>query len=196
MTKEDSARVLIVFATWHGQTERIAHKLAASARRRGYATEVQSSEDAWSRQDLACFDRVVVCAGVHMQEHHREAETFVTTHLATLESRPSAFVSVSLAAGAPAGTSDRVGIERVVNAFLDQTSWSPEKVILAAGALHYTQYGFLTRWFMRRISAKHGGPTDTSRDHEMTDWALLERDAASFFPEVTRSEPTSLAAGT
>jgi len=30
---------------------------------------------------------------------------------------------------------------------------------------------------MRRIAKKEGGPTDTSRDHEMTDWTQV-RDVA------------------
>ena len=44
-----------------------------------------------------------------------------------------------------------------------------------AGALAYTRYGFLTRFFMRRIAKKEGGPTDTSRDHELTDWGMVAR---------------------
>jgi menaquinone-dependent protoporphyrinogen oxidase len=28
---------------------------------------------------------------------------------------------------------------------------------------------------MRRIARKEGAPTDTSRDHELTDWPALDR---------------------
>ncbi len=41
---------------------------------------------------------------------------------------------------------------------------------MIAGALRYTQYNWLTRFFMKRIVAKAAGDTDTSRDHKYTDW--------------------------
>jgi menaquinone-dependent protoporphyrinogen oxidase len=47
-----------------------------------------------------------------------------------------------------------------------------------AGRLAYTQYGLLKRFVMRRIALKAGGPTDTSRDHEMTDWEQVRAVAA------------------
>jgi menaquinone-dependent protoporphyrinogen oxidase len=39
-----------------------------------------------------------------------------------------------------------------------------------AGAVPFTRYGWFKKWVMRRISAKAGGGTDTSRDYEYTDW--------------------------
>ena len=44
-----------------------------------------------------------------------------------------------------------------------------------AGALLYSTYGLFTRWVMRRIAARRGGPTDTPRDHELTDWDGLAK---------------------
>ncbi len=43
------------------------------------------------------------------------------------------------------------------------------------GAINYTKYSLLLKWYMKRASAKNGGSTDTSRDHEYTDWAEVER---------------------
>lgn len=40
-----------------------------------------------------------------------------------------------------------------------------------SGALRYSQYGFIKRHMMKRISRDMGNPdTDTSRDYEYTDW--------------------------
>jgi menaquinone-dependent protoporphyrinogen oxidase len=36
----------------------------------------------------------------------------------------------------------------------------------------------MLRWYMKRASRRHGGSTDTSRDHEYTDWAQVERFAS------------------
>jgi menaquinone-dependent protoporphyrinogen oxidase len=56
-----------------------------------------------------------------------------------------------------------------------RTGWRPERVELFAGALPYTKYDFVTRFFMRHIVAKEGGDVDTSRDYEYTDWRAVER---------------------
>jgi menaquinone-dependent protoporphyrinogen oxidase len=49
-----------------------------------------------------------------------------------------------------------------------------------AGALPYTRYNWLKRWIMRRIVAKAGGDTDTTRDFEYTDWEDLRAFARTF----------------
>jgi menaquinone-dependent protoporphyrinogen oxidase len=53
--------------------------------------------------------------------------------------------------------------------------WHPSKVRAAAGALSYTKYNFLVRFVMKRIAKAQGASTDTSRDHELTDWEALDR---------------------
>jgi menaquinone-dependent protoporphyrinogen oxidase len=45
---------------------------------------------------------------------------------------------------------------------------------MIAGALKYSRYPLPLRWLMKRIAAKAGGDTDTSRDYEYTDWAQVE----------------------
>jgi hypothetical protein len=49
-----------------------------------------------------------------------------------------------------------------------------------AGALEYTQYNRLERALMKRIAKKEGGFTDTSNDHEYTDWAQVTNFAERF----------------
>ena len=44
-----------------------------------------------------------------------------------------------------------------------------------AGALLYRQYRPAIRLLMRIISMMAGGSTDTSRDHEYTDWKAVSR---------------------
>ena len=58
-------------------------------------------------------------------------------------------------------------------------AWTPWRVSCVAGRLAYTRYSFITRWFMRRIAGKEGASTDTSRDHELTDWTALTEQSRS-----------------
>lgn len=39
----------------------------------------------------------------------------------------------------------------------------------------YTKYGFVLRWITKIISRRRGGPTDTTRDHDMTDWEAVDQ---------------------
>jgi menaquinone-dependent protoporphyrinogen oxidase len=65
----------------------------------------------------------------------------------------------------------------------------------------YTQYGLFLRWIMKRISRRKGGPTDTTRDHDFTDWAAVDRfaerlaEAVPPAPETERAERLLLQSG-
>jgi menaquinone-dependent protoporphyrinogen oxidase len=65
-------------------------------------------------------------------------------------------------------------VQRVIDSFLADTGWHPSKVHAAAGAVMYSKYNFLIRFIMRRIARKEGSTSDTSQDHEFTNWAALD----------------------
>jgi menaquinone-dependent protoporphyrinogen oxidase len=48
-------------------------------------------------------------------------------------------------------------------------------VLPVAGALTYSKYNFFIKLIMKTMARRAGGPTDTSRDYEFTDWAALDR---------------------
>jgi menaquinone-dependent protoporphyrinogen oxidase len=53
-----------------------------------------------------------------------------------------------------------------------------------AGALLYRQYGAIVRLVMRFIAMQTGATTDTSRDHEYTNWEALDRFADELAADV------------
>ena len=79
-------------------------------------------------------------------------------------------------------------------AFPEHLGWKAGQVVCVAGRLAYTQYGLLKRFVMRRIAVKAGGPADTSRDHEMTDWDQV-RDLAAELVRVMERPTRQAAAG-
>ena len=90
----------------------------------------------------------------------------VRSHRDELERLPSAFFSVSLAAH-----DDREVAQGYVVKFVVDTGWHPGMVGLFAGALRYTQYGFIKRRLMRKIARDKGTlDTDTTHDYVYTDW--------------------------
>ena len=159
-------RVLIVYTSHEGQTAKIAHEMAGALRTRDHQVEVSRAQDAPGPQG---FDAFILGSPVHLGKHDPTAAEWVKRHHAEVEKTHGAFFSVSLAA-ASKDEAEREEAKRMAKEFVSQTNWNPELVACFAGALAYSQYGWIQRLVMRRIAAKEGGSTDTSHDHEYTDW--------------------------
>jgi menaquinone-dependent protoporphyrinogen oxidase len=172
----------IFFATREGQTRKIAERLADDLRALGVGADLfdVSVTDTvhWSKYDAAC-----VAASVHLGHHEPEMIEFVTHHRTQLERRWASFISVTLSeAGAedPKRSAEEraqaaADVQRMIDVFVADTGWRPDRVFPMAGALAYSKYNFLVRFVMKRIARKAGAPTDTSRDYEFTDWPALDR---------------------
>jgi menaquinone-dependent protoporphyrinogen oxidase len=174
--------VLVAFATREGQTRKIAEHVAATIRARGDEAELLDLGSGTKVDlDLAGYAAVVLAASVHLGRHERELVSFVKAHHEQLEQVPTAFLSVSLSeasvedmtASFESRSDAAVDVKRMVDEFCHQTGFHPARVWPVAGALTYSQYGALVRFVMRRIARRAGQSTDTTHDHEYTDWKGL-----------------------
>jgi menaquinone-dependent protoporphyrinogen oxidase len=182
------ARLLIVYATSEGQTRKIAGRIGEITRELGHEADVVDSAADSALARPSAYDAAVVAGSVHAGRHQASLVRFVRRNLAELSRMPTVFFSVSLSATG----SDLAGARKCADAFLHETGWFPSMVRLTAGALMYTRYGFVTRWFMRRIARRAGGDTDTSRDYEYTDWAKLRADVEAFLLRAIPAEARSV----
>lgn len=182
--------ILVLYATREGHTRRIAEHIAAAIRARGYSAEVLDAADLPPEFSIEAYEAAVIAASVHREKHEREMVSFVKRFREGLESMRAVFLSVSLSeAGAEdaAATPERralaaADVRKMIDAFLKETGWHPSKVRGVAGALSYTKYNFLVRFVMKRIAKAQGASTDTSRDHELTDWEALDHIADEVVP--------------
>lgn len=200
-------RVPVFYATTDGQTERIAEHIAGRLRAGGFASVAMNVDSSEAREyDIRHTSGIVLAASLRKGRHQQSAEAFARAHRDRMEAVPSWFVSVSLSA-ASCNAEERQAAERLAQAFATTTGCRPWRTTCVAGALAYTRYSWLTRWMMRRIAEKEGGPTDTSHDHELTDWPALDvvtdafaRDvvavagANDFWAATTRSGPSRMPA--
>jgi len=165
-------KVLVLYASTHGQTEKIASRICGVLRDEGVDV-VAEKADANVTLDPSGFDAVVVGASVHAGHHQREVLDWVKAHAATLNGTPSAFFSVSLSASEDTGES-REANRAYLDDFTEQTGWTPTERTAIAGALQYLEYDFMTKLLMRLMMKRGHHPTDTSQDHEYTDWEQVE----------------------
>jgi menaquinone-dependent protoporphyrinogen oxidase len=174
--------VPVFYATTDGQTRLIAEYLAGALRSQGLesiALDV-THVDAWSL-DGRRVRAVVLGASVHAGKHQTAAADFVAAHRQWFNEVPSVFFSVSLSI-ASSNPTEMEAARSIAKKFVDQTGWQPTRVVCFPGRLAYTRYSWLKRMLMRRIARKEGGPTDTRRDHELTNWTdvtALATDIAS-----------------
>ena len=151
-------------------------------------------QTAVGRAEPAAYDGIIVGASVIRGRHQRSVRDFVRAHCASLNAMPTAFFSVS---GSAASPDERGGAEarRCVEIFLGETHWRPAITDTIAGAMAYTKYGPLLRWILKQIAKRNGGPTDTSREHEMTDWQQVQHFVERFAAAVDRASRSEVATG-
>lgn len=174
----ETARVLLVYASTHGHTVKIAERLAAAVRADGAEVDLRAVADAAEANPLD-YDGAIVAGSLHQGRHQAELEDWVKHHHLALADRPSAFVSVSLTAAEDSDEA-RVATRDCIDDFLDDTGWTPTRMLAVAGALQYREYDVFTRVLMRLMMSQGGHPTDISQDHEYTDWDALARFGRDF----------------
>lgn len=187
------SRFRIVFDSKRGQTRKIANRLARDIQDLGYETAVHCLRQPLDSLPPRSGEVYILGTPVYRNAHSNLVEEFIHTHRDHLTNKPSFFFSVSLSA---AGDSEErhQSARNCVRDFLSRTDWSPTHFTTFAGSLKYQRYGWAFRWLMSRVVAKVGGDTDTSHDHEYTDWddvSAFARDCVSALHNVGGDqEPT------
>jgi menaquinone-dependent protoporphyrinogen oxidase len=165
-------KILILFASSHGQTAKIGRALARRLEAAGHDATVHdiSAGPPPAPDD---YDAILLGSRVELGGFARPIARYVRRHRSSLEARWSGFYAVSMSAASPQERG-RAAVQQIIDEFLEKTGWHPTRTGSFAGALAYTQYGPITRFIMKRISAANHGETDTTRDHEYTDWAAVD----------------------
>jgi menaquinone-dependent protoporphyrinogen oxidase len=178
------SKILVVYATTDGHTAKVAREIGVRLRDCGADARVMiASRDLEGPEE---YDGVIVAASVHAGRYQANVRRWIERHGSALGKLPSAFVSVCLMVRDPKAAPK---LAALMSGFLDSCHWTPSTAKPVAGALRYTRYGWLKRWIMKRIAARTGGDTDTSRDHEYTDWDDLQRFTTGFCRAVEARRP-------
>jgi menaquinone-dependent protoporphyrinogen oxidase len=165
--------ILIVYGSLEGQTKKIAEYVADMLRQSSHQVSVQSCEELPGHFPVTNYDAAIVGGPIHMGKYPACVKAFIQTNRDWLNNTPSAFFTVCMAINSINKESKERALQYGID-LLAQTGWQPEINETFAGAVKYTQYNFITRFIMKMISRKEGGSTDTSCDHEYTDWEAVK----------------------
>ena len=175
-------RVLVIYATIEGHSRTIASRIERHLRQSGHPVDLVDAAQPPVSISVDKTHAVIVVGPVHAGHYPAPLRRYIREHARELMARPGAFVSVSLTAVSD-DPAERAELDPIVEEFSNETGWWPISVHHAAGALKYTEYDYFRRWILKRISASQGGPTDTTRDYEFTDWNALESFCVRFVRE-------------
>ena len=172
------ARIVVAFDTVEGQTRKIADYIGESVRGVGHEVIVLDVEELANNAARDGVDGFIIGASIHLGKHSPRFVEFVTQQKSWLNQVPVAFFSVSLSASG--ADDERRQAQTYVEELLAATGWKPRQTATVAGGLQYRKYGFLKRIMMKSIAQKGGHDTDTSRDHEYTDWGDIDQFTVEF----------------
>ena len=183
-TQKFQNKLLIVYATTDGQTKKIAEQIAEQLQAFTHDVDLLNAEDIKKDFSISDYAAIVVGAPIRYGKYQRCARRFVKQYQQQLNNKISAFFSVSGSA-ASQNNEQRQQAAEYIKEFLHEYNWQPKLSISFAGAVLYTHYNPLTRYIMKRISAKEGRDTDTHHDYEYTDWTAVEKFAELIHNAVT-----------
>jgi menaquinone-dependent protoporphyrinogen oxidase len=169
----EDAPALVVFASTHGHTAKIAARIAQAMRSQGLEVDLRDVASATDAEP-GRYGVVVVGASLHKEHHQKEIADWVTERRQALEQRPSVFFSVSLSAAEDSEES-HAATQRCIDEFCAKTGWTPARTERIAGCLQYREYDVFTRQLMRLLMRRMGRPTDASHDYDYTDWDAVDR---------------------
>lgn len=176
-------RVLVLYGTTDGHTRQVADVISETLALGGFDTDVIQAGTI--DPQLREYAGTIVAASVHAGRYQKDVELWVRAHARELAGMPTAFVSACLAIAHKPGAKALADLDEIVARFVTTTGWKPTVIKHVAGALLYTRYNVFKRWLLKRIVAQQGGPTDTSKDYDYTDWADLRAFADVFRRRVT-----------
>ena len=181
------ARVLVVYATCEGQTEKIAKTIAAELKEKGHSVDLKDAADESDAVHVNVYGGVVVGGPVHYSGYPTSLQRWVKENAKDLSNKPAAFFSVCLGILHKENKKDQDDQRKIVFDLFEWSSWFPRQWTIFAGALPYSRYGFIKRFFMKAMSTSYGTDTDTSRDYDYTSWEDVRRFSNAFHVELMSS---------
>jgi menaquinone-dependent protoporphyrinogen oxidase len=175
-------RVLVLYATMEGQSLKVAQHATQRLREAGFSVRTLDVDDLGALFSLRDYRAVLLVAPVHMSLHPRAMRRFVSEEREELAKLPALFLSLSLSQAGVELTNTTpeqrerasADVQHLTKLFCEATGFPSRQVVPVAGCLAYSHYGFFKRLLMKRIARKAGGSTDTSRDHEYTNYAIVD----------------------
>lgn len=171
MLRGNMAKILIIYSTTDGHTQKICQTLQKVIEQQGHQVTLLSIADGLNL-DLHHFDKVVIGASIRYGKHNPLVVDFIARNKELLDSKSNAFFSVNVVARKP--EKSRPEANPYLQKFLRRIAWRPKELAVFAGKIDYPSYRFSDRQMIRLIMWITKGPTDPKAVVEFTNWQQVE----------------------
>ena len=161
---------LIIFSTTDGHTKKICEKIVNFLNNEKLVKIV--SLDEARNLDLSEFQRIIIGASIRYGKHSRELYKFIKLNKRILDQKQSVFFSVNVVARKSEKNTPETN--PYIKKFLKVSKWQPKKLGVFAGKVDYPSYNIFDKYIIKLIMFITGGPTDTSKSYDFTDWSKVE----------------------
>ena len=161
---------LIIFSTTDGHTKKICEKIVNFLNNEK-PVKIVSLDEA-IKLDLSEFQRIIVGASIRYGKHSKELYKFIKLNKRILDQKESVFFSVNVVARKYEKNTPETN--PYIKKFLKVSKWQPKKIGVFAGKVDYPSYNIFDKYIIKLIMFITGGPTDTSKSYEFTDWSKVE----------------------
>lgn len=170
-------KVLIAYGTTEGQTRKVAKAVADEVGKSGHSADLFHTADLPGDWRLDSFDKIVLAGSVHEERHQESLQNFVVANREVLDTKPTLFLSVCLAAAFDDGEAEA---KSYIENFIADTGWRPARHLSVAGAVRHGEYGFYNEQILKHVVLEKRDLDDPEIDHEFTDWAALAKTVRKF----------------
>ena len=163
------SKFLIIYSTTDGHTKTICERIKKFISNDNLV-ELLSLEDA-KKVNLSNFEKIIIGASIRYGKHSKELYKFINLNKNILDKKKCAFFSVNVVARKL--EKNTAETNPYINKFLKISKWKPNKIGVFAGKVDYPNYNFFEKYIIKFIMFITGGPTDTSKSYEFTDWSKV-----------------------
>ncbi|WP_252179198.1 menaquinone-dependent protoporphyrinogen IX dehydrogenase [Endozoicomonas sp. 4G] len=167
------SKVLMLFASSEGQTQKIIERMRSILNHNGHEVDTIHLEGSTTDIRLKQYDAFMLGSSVRYGHHHRDFCRFVEQNAGALNSKPCYFFSVNLTAR----KANRIEPHQnpYLTKYLRNSSLQPVDVEVFAGAFKLSRYNFFQKQLLSLIFRISDGSSAPSEDREFTDWCRVER---------------------
>ena len=161
---------LIVYSSTDGHTKTICQQIA-NYLNDGSIVKLLPLDEA-TKLDLTEFNTIILGASIRYGKHSNELYKFIELNKKILEEKESIFFSVNVVARKL--EKNTIETNPYIKKFLKISKWTPKKIGVFAGKVDYPNYNFFDKHIIKFIMFITGGPTDTTKSYEFTDWSKVD----------------------
>ena len=161
---------LIIYSSTDGHTETICKRISNSLDNKNEIKII--SLDHATNIDLSTFNKIIIGASIRYGKHSKKLYKFIRLNKNVLDQKQSVFFSVNVVARKLEKNTPETN--PYIKKFLKISKWQPKKLGVFAGKVDYPSYNIFDKYIIKLIMFITGGPTDTSKSYEFTDWSKVE----------------------